>query len=218
MLLCPNCQTPIPPDDINIARDTALCRACSALTAVSSVVHGQTQPAGVFDPQTPPSGAWCRDDGIETVIGATTRSPMALFLVPFMLVWSGFSLGGIYGRQLVTGKLDLVSSLFGIPFLLGSVVLGGLTLLCVCGKAEVRLRQDEGTIFVGVGTLGWKRRFNVSGVQAIREDWAGWSSNRRPRRAIILEGATRISFGSMLNEPRRYFVLESLRRKLKLGP
>ena len=55
---------------------------------------------------------------MDTVsLGATTRSPIAFFLVPFMCVWSGGSLGGVYGSQVLNGEFDLGISLFGIPFI-----------------------------------------------------------------------------------------------------
>ena len=97
-------------------------------------------------------------------VGATTRSVSAFFLVPFMLVWSGFSLGGIYGTHIVKGKFDPMMSLFGIPFVLGSVLFWSLALMAIAGKVEVRIRGEEGTIFTGLGVLGWTRRFRVTEV------------------------------------------------------
>lgn len=216
MMLCPTCGQPIPVDDINIAADTAMCRGCRLVVAVSSVVHGTraVAPAPVIDLASPPRGAYYRDDGVETVIGATTRSGMALFLVPFMAIWSGGSLGGIYGSQIVKGQFDLTTSLFGIPFLLGTLLLGSIALMSVGGRVEVRLRHGEGTVFTGFGPLGRKQHFDAAGVRIVREDYAGWSSNRQPRQSIVLEGAERLAFASLLSEPRRYFVKEALRQSL----
>lgn len=61
------------------------------------------------------------DNGFE--ISATTESPIAFFLVPFMLVWSGGSLGGIYGTQIANGHFNLFLSLFGIPFCNGDNII-----------------------------------------------------------------------------------------------
>jgi hypothetical protein len=68
----------------------------------------------------PPNGAGFEQlaDGFR--IGATTRSWMALFMIPFTCVWSGMSLGGIYGKQVSSGRFDPGSSLFGVPFLIGN--------------------------------------------------------------------------------------------------
>lgn len=47
-----------------------------------------------------------------------------LFLIPFMCVWSGTSVGGIYIWPLLRGKpLELAPCLFGIPFLVASIAI-----------------------------------------------------------------------------------------------
>lgn len=222
MMLCPTCGRPIPPEDINIAQDVAMCRACNAVMSVSGAVHGTNAPVSsptpiVFDPAAPPPGAWYHDDGVETVIGATTRSPAAVFLVPFFLVWGGGSLGGIYGSQIASGKFDPILSLFGLIFVAGSCAIGSFAMMSLCGKVEVRMRQGQGTVFVGVGPFGWRKRFETPGTVAVREDWAGWSRGKRPQRSIIVEGVERLKFGSMLTSERRAFVMEGLRRVLNPG-
>lgn len=227
MILCPKCDRPIPPDNINIAADTALCRACGAVTAVSAVVRGAAasspvsaalpSPRAAFDPASPPAGAWYRDDGVETVIGATTRSGIAVFLVPFVVVWTCALVGGVFGSQIASGKFDAMTSVVGVFLAIAGTIIGSFALMTVCGRVEVRLRQGTGEVFVGVGVIGWRRRFDAAGVRTIREDWAGWSSGKRPRKAIFVEGAERVVFGSMLNEGRRYFVMEAMKRALRLG-
>ena len=109
-ILCPSCRSRIPADDLNVSTDIALCRACDKPFRISEAVG--SAPA---DPQllaTPPSGAWFDPlpDGFRA--GASTRSWMALFIVPFTCVWSGGSLFGIYGTQIVHGRFNVGMSLF----------------------------------------------------------------------------------------------------------
>ena len=132
--LCPHCGAPIPLDDVNVATDLALCRKCgqtspfSALAEAASAAHEPlTLPKGVSFDQT--------FDGFRIV--CSTRSKTAFFIVPFMLIWSGVSVGGIYGTQLAKGHFNLMTSLFGIPFLLGTVALGCLSLMTVCGHVVI---------------------------------------------------------------------------------
>ena len=73
-------------------------------------------------------------------------------LVPFTLLWAGGSLGGIYGTQIAKGRFELALSLFGIPFLLGSVFLVGLTAMAVAGRCVVELAGER--FSVRVGALG----------------------------------------------------------------
>ncbi|MFM2211145.1 MAG: hypothetical protein RL639_339 [Verrucomicrobiota bacterium] len=101
---------------------------------------------------TPPKGV----DLVETMDGfrltLSTRSCIAFFLVPFTLVWAGGSLGGIYGTQIAKGEFNLMMSLFGLPFLLGSVALIGLTVMTVCGRTIVELAA--GKFSIRTGALG----------------------------------------------------------------
>lgn len=92
----------------------------------------------------------------ETMAGfrltISTRSWAALFLVPFTLVWAGGSLGGIYGSQLAKGEFNLLMSLFGLPFLAGSVFLVAMTAMTVAGRSVVE--QAGGKFSIRTGALG----------------------------------------------------------------
>ena len=101
---------------------------------------------------TPPKGV----DLVETMDGfrltLSTRSCIAIFLVPFTLFWAGGSLGGIYGMQIKQGKFDLMMSLFGLPFLVGSFFLIALTVMSVAGRTVVELAG--GKFSIRTGALG----------------------------------------------------------------
>ena len=107
-------------------------------------------------------------------------------------------------------------SLFGIPFLIGTLIFGSYALMTVAGKVEVTQRGDRLTVFTGVGTLGWHRSYSVSEFSSVRED-VGWNSGSWPNqrgKAITLEGRSRAAFGGMLTDERRYFVLGALRQSI----
>ncbi len=206
---CPNCRAVIPPEGINVQTDLAQCKACGHVEHLSELVDAD------FDAQvlqSPPPGAWYQQTMAEHVLGATTRSPVAFFLVPFMCVWSGFSLGGIYGTQLMKGQFNLTTSLFGIPFILGSVLFWTVALMAIWGKVEIRLRDQLGTIFVGIGRLGWRRTFNWDDVETITEEGTKMNYPGGQGAGIALSGRTKLVFGSNLNEARRYFILNALKQ------
>src|SRR5512137_2776592 len=95
---CPKCHVDVPPANVNVAADTVWCAGCNEAFALSELVGkagGEEVPIEV--PPEPPRGAWFEKNFDGWEVGATTRSPIAFFLVPFMCVWSGGSLGGIYG-------------------------------------------------------------------------------------------------------------------------
>lgn len=195
---------------MNVATDVAACPNCSEVFPLSSIV-ATSEVSPEFDINDPPAGAWYQDDFQGWRIGASTRSPMAFFLVPFMCVWSGFSLGGIYGTQIAKGEFDLGTSLFGIPFVLGTLLFGGLAVMTVCGRVDLIVAGSTGKLFTGVGPLGWTRRFHWSEVTKIDEDVLGYEYSGSNGQVISLVGKTRLKFGSMMSEARRYYLLQGLR-------
>lgn len=122
---------------------------------------------------------------------------------------------GIYGTQIMTGKYSLGSSLFGIPFFLGSVFLVSWCLMTVAGQVTVARHSDQLTIFTGVGSIGWTRTCALSDFSSVREGYANFPSwNNRQGPSIRLEGKRAVAFGSMLSTDRRYFLLKVLQGAL----
>jgi hypothetical protein len=150
---CPDCGLPIQAPDLAPAQGVAVCRFCEKpfpLEACQAAVPFADRH--IVPVMTPPKGV----DLVETMDGfrltLSTRSCIAIFLVPFTLVWAGGSLGGIYGMQIKQGKFDLMMSLFGLPFLVGSFFLIALTVMSVCGRTVVELAG--GKFSIRTGALG----------------------------------------------------------------
>ena len=199
----------MPSDQVNMATDLAFCPRCNDGFKVSESIDRDAIDADIL--QNPPKGAWFRQEVNGTVVGASTRSPVALLLVPFMCVWSGGSLGLVYGTQIVEGEFNLALSLFGIPFLLGGIIFWAFTLIAVWGKVEVSVGYVS-SVFVGIGSTGWRRYFDWSSIRTIREERTNIHFQGRIRRGIALEGQRkRLVFGTGLNDERRYFVLNALK-------
>jgi len=224
-LKCPNCDLYLSTRQMNVDNDLAICHDCNEAFKISALLEPQPEPevyrnAGwVSEPHEsfriddPPSGVSYENYGMGWRIAATTRSASAFFLVPFMCVWSGFSLGGIYGSQIAEGKFDLFRSLFGIPFILGTLLFGSFAVLSVIGQAVIRtdeMDHDAGSIFLGVGPIGWTSRFRWSEVRRIEETMT--SGKNRSKQITLYRDEGDIHFGSMLTDRRRGYVLHALRQ------
>jgi hypothetical protein len=209
---CPSCNKPVPNDQVNIQADIGKCNNCGSVFRISETLSNVRDG---FNMENPPGGIWVDRGFNELTIGASTRSPIAFFLVPFMLVWSGISLGGIYGTQLMSGEFDLTMSLFGIPFILGSVLFWALTLMTICGKVEFKLNQDGGSVFTGLGSkVGLRKSFRWDEINSIREGTTNLRYPGSQGHTIVLEGKKRIVTGSGLNDARRYYIFKSLEKVL----
>lgn len=158
-LHCPECGLPIPVSEIAPSAGLAVCRSCDrsfAIEACKSAVpfSRRAQPM----PTNPPSGVKVTESMDGFSVSMSTRSAAAWFLVPFMCVWSGGSLGGIYGTQIYKGEFDLALSLFGIPFFLGTLLFGSIAMMSLCGRHILEVRGDELRHRVGFLGLYWTRR------------------------------------------------------------
>lgn len=211
---CPKCQADIPNSHINIVTDVAQCVNCNHIFKISENIS--PKEVDVFDIKNPPSGAWLNQDFNLLRFGATTRSYMAWFLVPFTCVWSGFSVGSIYGSQIISGHFNLIESLLGLPFLIGSVALISYTLMMLFGKVELTLDSEGGKIFTGIGFIGRTQSFNWQEITSVSEE-VSYSRKGNSTTCIQLEGKKRVSFGSLLNDERRFYIFKSLQQILTKG-
>jgi hypothetical protein len=210
---CPRCEQTIPAEQINVAANVAYCPRCAEAFALSKLVESGDVDEGELTE--PPAGCWFQAGVDEWHVGATTRSAMALFLIPFTCIWSGGSLGAMIGGQIVKGRFDLEMSLFAIPFILGSVLLISFTAMTVCGKVVLSVRGDDGEIFTGVGTIGWRRRFAWSQVRRITERISSGPASNWNKMTICLEGPAKwIQFASLVKDDRRAFMAHLARRML----
>ena len=206
---CPKCHSEIPNNQINISADIAQCVNCNNVFKISENIT--TKVSRLFDKNDPPAGAWMKSDFNTMTLGATARSWFALFIVPFALVWTSFSWGGLYGTQFASGEFNLFTSLFGIPFLIGGIAVISMAAMFTFGKVEITLDTEGGKIFTGVGIIGRNQRFKWDEISSISEETT-YNNKGTARSDIVLEGKTRISFGSMLNDERRYYILKALQQ------
>jgi hypothetical protein len=164
-----------------------------------------------FEEVRPPNGTAFLNTDEAWAISASTRSWQALVLVPFAILWNGMVWFGIYGQQIIHGNLSLFASILGLPFVLLGIILFSRALLTVCGQTVVKVEGNDGQVFLGVGRLGWTRKFDWKSVQAVSEYYSLSGSNGYNRVSISLKGEqTRIQFGSLIGDERREYLIERL--------
>jgi hypothetical protein len=214
---CLTCGAAIPLEDINVAGDVALCRKCGGTSAFSLISAAPGTADGTGEP---PRGVRIERDFMGGGVTLTYKriSPVVFFLIPFTAVWSGGSLGGIYGSQILKQTFDWKMSLFGLPFLIGTVVLLGVVLMALFGKRQLTLQRGNGTVFHGIGKIGRTQRFTYS-----REARVSLRNSRIQRNdvpydeiAVINQGSTFGLFATMPDKPKR-FIAGWLQREIARG-
>jgi hypothetical protein len=240
--MCSKCGKAIPSEDVNVANDVAYCRACNLSHKLSALTEG-TELDAIIDLNNPPAGAWYRNNGMGPVIGATHRSlGSALGALAISLFWNGivsvfvlvalagtlrnlgiplphwFPAPNMNGSPMSVG-MTIFLWLFLTPFILIGLAMIGAFLSSLGGRTEVQMANAEGTVFVGIGTLGYRRRFDASAVKDVRladTRWRDRDGDPQRKTYIIIE--TRegrlVKFGSMLREDRRKFVAGAVRKVL----
>jgi hypothetical protein len=212
---CPFCRAEIPPADVNVATDMALCRSCGRVSSFALV--GGAAEVSLEVLAAPPRGIRVETDfrGSDRII-YRRLSPALLFFVPFTALWSGISMWGIYGTQFVEGKFDLGRSLFGLPFLIGTVVLVGVIVFLLFGRWELRLQEGAGTVFVGVGPLGWTRNFAYGRDTLVSLRTTDVRVNDVPQQGIVVRtGEGEFVFGAVLKGEVKRFVAAAILRAVK---
>lgn len=163
-----------------------------------------------FDINNPPLGAWIRQEEKTLILGGSTQSlGDALMEIPFMIVWSGSSLGGLYGSQIYTGDFSLLMTIFGIPFLIASYVFGRRALMYAAGKIEVIIDEKNLKIFNGIGKMG---RVNIYPLETIRID----VRERKGNSYLVLQSGKNdiIDYRTELKPERRTYLLKALQEVL----
>lgn len=165
---CPKCGHDIRPKDINVEKDILLCPSCGELSRFSEVTsrifEAEDENARMRLLSAPPPKHLkivknSMDMTGRIVMTFRKVSPSVLFLIPFTALWSGFSLFSLYGSQIINRQFDLSRSLFGLPFLLGSICLIAMCLFQLFGKRVLTIERGKGCYFIGIGFLGIRRRF-----------------------------------------------------------
>ena len=84
------------------------------------------------------------------------------------------------------------------------------------GRVEVRVRGGDGYAFTGIGTLGWKRRFNASDVTSVTIGRTAWKKNDEAQPVIVIEtySGGKVRFGTILTNERRAWMTATLRELL----
>jgi hypothetical protein len=239
---CPKCARVIPSDDVNVANDVAFCRACNLAHPLSALTRLAEMDSGI-NLDRPPAGAWRQTGGFGTVVGATHRSlGHALGALAVGLFWNGIvSVFVLINTVSTLRLLDITVPewfpapkmdegpmgmgmvifmwLFLTPFILIGLAMIGAFLSALAGRTEVRIASTQGSIFNGIGPLGYRRRFDPRAVKDVRIDEHQWRDNdgdRQRKTCIIIETreGKRMKFGSMLTAERRKFVAAAVRKAL----
>lgn len=210
---CPQCAKELPLDDVNVAQDVAVCRACG--------YRGAFLGATAIPPMTdeemarpPKRVSLHREFGDALTIVCRPRRAALLFLIPFTAIWSGVSMVGIYGTQIIRGQFDWQLSLFGLPFLFVTIGFLVAILYTLFGATRITLSKGRIRMFMGVFGLGRTREMECGPGTTVAIEKSGYRVNNVPQPEVVLtSGENKLKFGAMgLSNEAQNYVAAVLRR------
>ena len=127
-------------------------------------------------------------------------------------------MAGIYGSQIAKHAFDLKLSLFGIPFVIGSVVLVLSCLFALFGKHVVTLSCGNGMYFRRVGPFGRTTRFGYNRETKVLCDETAYRVNGRSLPCLKLtnlNAAVSVKICTGMDEDALEYIAALLRRECK---
>lgn len=147
-LKCPMCGALLAMEDVNMATDMALCRACNKISRFSELVQ-EERDEEILDSIPRRMSVTKTARGLEV----TYRKPKGagFFLLLFALIWNAITYTAIF---VMMGKMAH-ESLFGQLFLIPFVLVGFGTFLgavyVLFGRMTLTLSPGTGELFRGLG-------------------------------------------------------------------
>ena len=217
---CPKCGAEVPLSDINVSADLMLCKSCGETSSFAEAVSDAGDETVLVKP--PPKHLRIETDPMDperrTTITYKKIPLLALFFIPFTCVWSGFSMTGIYGSQIAKGAFDPKLSLFGIPFLIGSIILVSTCLFMLFGKRVLALKGGEAKYFAGVFGIGLRKRFHYDCQTKVSRGAATFQQKGQMVEDIQIspsDGSGKIHIFALTDDDALSYILEFLRRAFR---
>lgn len=213
-LKCPQCGAPLPMEDVNVAADAILCRACNGTGKFSDLVQEgsdekllETLPRRMKVMKTP--------RGLEV----TYRKPKVIgfSLLFFALFWNGFLCVFLFSPSGNEQTGNLFEQLFFIPFILvGIGVLAG-AVYTLFGRMTLTLNPGRGELFRGVGGMGRRQRFLLAKNARISIEESCIRQNEKVVYKIVVEqpGGKPFQFGTGIAEDEAQQYVAALLRQMR---
>lgn len=159
------------------------CPKCGEIVRPDELIEEDDDPGEMSLLSAPPPKHLSVDTVIDGISPVTTVcykrvNPLLLFIVPFTCLWGGGSMAGIYGSQIMKHEFNLQLSLFGLPFLIGTIILVLSCLFMLFGKRVLTLSSGKGTFFTGVGPIGFTKRFTYGYNTKVEQDLTVYQGRR----------------------------------------
>lgn len=213
-LKCPRCGAVLAMEDVNMATDMALCRACNQISRFSDLVQ-EERDEDILDSMPRRMRVVKTARGLEV----TYKKPKGsgFFLLFFSLVWNSLTYFFLF---MVMGKIPheiWFFKLFFIPFILIGLgtLLGAVYVLF--GHMTLILAPGRGELFRGLGNVGRRQQFLLAKDSRISIESSNIQQNHRVLEKIVVEqpGRKPFEFGTGIAETEAQQYVAAILRQMR---
>ncbi len=227
-LTCPDCQKPVPAEDVNIKLGVGKCLACDAVFSLADQMGQPLKSLRSNLPVAPPKHYRVEDFGPDLTIGWRWYTHAIWFLVFFAIFWDGFLIVwySIAITALVHGNGGDAGTWIMLIFPMLHLLVGlGLTYVCLItffNRTEIKLAGGELSVHLGPFPVWGNRRLPTVEVCQLfcteqchrRKHGSSYSYNVN----ALLQSGERISLVCNIQEAHEALYLERvLEERLKLA-
>lgn len=171
-ILCPKCVRPVPPEDVNVAKDVAFCRDCNEAFALSRVVEGQSSGVARYPRPAHTKAILTQDENHVALMLPPggfrgTGCFFAIFAGFWNLVTWGVFAGFLTAMLQPNPGFPPFVVLFFIPHMLIGLVTGIIALYHIYGDLAVAM--DKNDVIMQRKLLGytWARKMPLRDMSAV---------------------------------------------------
>ena len=215
-IICPQCDSDIPQQHINIEKNMFLCPACNEVFNLSAVMEQEEAAITGEAINNPPKGITVKKNFDELVVSIYTRAPGSVFLILFTLCFGGVSFFGLFAflRTGIFGEGPRAGNIFFAAILLifplASLFLAAMTIYSIFGRIDL-VWGNSTYIFRGVGNIGIKKYIDWKNVKEIYMH-TSTDSEGSVSKSICIQGNETIKISTrFLNETKTRFLLSLLK-------
>lgn len=213
-LKCPKCGALLAMEDVNMATDMALCRACNKISRFSDLVQ-EERDEEILDSIPRRMSVVKTARGLEV----TYKKPKGagFFILLFSVIWNAITYSILFAMM---GKMTH-EGLFGQLFLIPFVLVGFGTLLSAVyvlfGRMTLTLTPGRGELFRGVGSLGRRQQFLLAKDARVSIEASNMQQNHKVLNKIVVDqpDGKPFEFGTGIAEKEAQQYVAALLRQMR---
>lgn len=211
---CPTCGALLAMEDVNMATDMALCRACSKISKISELMQ-EERDERILDSLPRRMSVVKTARGLEVTY--RKHKGMGFFMLFFAIVWNAMTYAALFAVMEEMPRESLFALLFLIPFVLIGLGTFFSAVYVLFSRIMLILTPGRGELFRGVGSLGRRQQFLLAKDSCISIEASNIQENHRVLNKIIVEqpSGKPFEFGTGIAEKEAQQYVAALLRQMR---